>query len=208
MNSAENSTFFDKRMKETGFEMNKVTGIILAGGKSSRMGKDKGLLMLNGKPMIQYVIDRLEELGVLILIVANHDQYQQFNYPVVEDLLKEKGPLGGIYTGLQHSESEINIVLSCDTPYIPTKLLELLLAESTGEMITIPKFRNKKHPLIGVYKRETLKMIHSNVMSNQLKLMKVCSDLGAKEVSIPEALYKEIHFSNINTQRELKELTI
>ncbi len=187
-------------------KMNKITGIILAGGKSSRMGEDKGLILLNGKPMIKHIIDRLEELGLSIMIVANNSDYEQFNYPVFNDLMKEKGPLGGIYTGLFHSKTEANLILSCDTPNVTVELLQMIIDQSRETMVTIPEFNNRLHPLIGVYHRKAIELIHENLVNNQLKLIKVCEDLNAKIVNVPTELGKEIYFSNINTQQELQNL--
>ena len=83
--------------------MNAITGVILAGGKSSRMGFDKGLAILNGKPMIQYVIDVFEKLGLDIIIISNSPGYETFGYPIYNDLIPEKGPVGGIYTCLLYT---------------------------------------------------------------------------------------------------------
>ena len=90
-----------------------ITGIILAGGKSSRMGTDKGLLLLNGKPMVKYVIDVLSKVTSKIIIIANNDEYKQFGYKVYSDLIKDKGPVGGIYTAMNYTNSNTNICISC-----------------------------------------------------------------------------------------------
>lgn len=185
-----------------------ITGIILAGGKSSRMGEDKGLLSLNGQPMIQHVIDRLEDLNLSrILIVSNNPEYAQFTYPVIEDVIKEKGPLGGIHAGLLQSKTNTNLILSCDTPNVPLSLLEFLLDQSKDETVTISKFNDKEHPLIGVYQRDVLTKVENNLMNDELKLMKLCLSLNAKVLTIPEEMAKEVHFSNVNTPQELENLS-
>ncbi len=83
-----------------------ATGIILAGGKSSRMGEDKGLVLLNGKPMIQYVIEALKGVVSDIIIISNNASYNKFGIPVYPDIIKDKGPVGGIFTGLHHSKTQ------------------------------------------------------------------------------------------------------
>ena len=80
-----------------------VTGIILAGGKSSRMGEDKGLLLLNNIPMIQYIINVFDTLKIPVMIIANNDNYKQFHLPVYTDIVKDKGPAGGILSALTFS---------------------------------------------------------------------------------------------------------
>ena len=104
-----------------------ATGIILAGGKSSRMGEDKGLVLLNGKPMIQYVIEALKEVVSDIIIISNNASYNKFRVPVYSDIIKDKGPVGGIYTGLYHSTTELNFCISCDVPMISSDFIFWLL---------------------------------------------------------------------------------
>ena len=120
--------------------------IILAGGNSSRMGSDKGLVLLNGKPMIQYCIDTLESLNLPIIIVSNNKEYEKFGFPVYADVIPEKGPLGGIYTGLYYSKKDKNIVISCDTPFVSPRLLRLMIDKSSNELVTISKFDGWEHP--------------------------------------------------------------
>ena len=91
-----------------------ITGIVLAGGKSSRMGSDKGLLTINGKMFIEHVVDAMKPLVDNIIIVSNNKMYDQFGYERIEDEIINSGPMAGLYSGLKHSESEYNLVLSCD----------------------------------------------------------------------------------------------
>ena len=105
----------------------RITGVILAGGKSSRMGTDKGLLELNGKPLIQYAIDTLKSIGLEIIIISNNSDYEQFGFPVYPDIIPDKGPIGGVYTALSYSSTEKNLIVSCDTPFLSKKLLNYLI---------------------------------------------------------------------------------
>ena len=104
-----------------------VTGIILAGGKSSRMGTDKGLLKLNGKSMVEYVIDALTEMCSRVLIVSNNIEYRRYGIDVVKDIYEDKGPLGGLYSGLMNSNSQVNICVSCDIPNVNADVFKFLL---------------------------------------------------------------------------------
>ena len=128
-----------------------LTGIILAGGKSSRMGEDKGLMSFKGKAMIQHIIDAVKPLVSTIVIIANNKDYEQFGYPVYEDIIKGKGPLAGIYTGLTHSKAEKNMVLSCDVPFVNGEILKLLIEACKDVDVAIPEKNNRTHQLIGVY---------------------------------------------------------
>ena len=96
-----------------------LAAIILAGGRSSRMGTEKGLMPFRGKPMIRHIIDLLQSLDINpIQIITQHGAYEQFELPCYPDLIQNKGPLGGIYSGLVHSTATKNLVLGCDMPFL------------------------------------------------------------------------------------------
>jgi len=183
-----------------------ITGIILAGGKSSRMGSDKGLIPLNGKPMIEHVINHLKKLDIPIIIISNNPEYEKFGLPVYEDEFKDKGPVAGIYTGLLHSKTDTNIVLSCDVPFVSTELLQYLLDNSKNNRVTLPKLNGKIHPLVGVYKTDSLPTFKEHLKNDQRKLIKVCNHLNSciLDLSSHPELNNEALFKNMNTQEDLK----
>lgn len=186
----------------------KATGIILAGGKSSRMGTDKGLLPLKGKAMITYVIDALKKLNLPTIIVANNPAYLKFGLPVFEDEFRDMGPVAGIYTGLKHSDTELNIILSCDIPFVSEKLLRLLLNKAEDYDVVLCAFNNQVHPLIGMYKKSTLSTFERHLKMNQRKLMTVCNDLTLHIINLNESpdVCNEQFVTNINTPDELKRI--
>jgi molybdopterin-guanine dinucleotide biosynthesis protein A len=178
--------------------------IILAGGKSSRMGEDKGLMTLFGKPMITYVIDAVKEVSTNITIITNNKKYAIFGYPLVKDVIPEKGPLGGIYSGLKASPYEYNIVLSCDIPYIKPALLKYLLLQSEEFDITIAKHLDRFHPLIGIYSKNCLPVISSNLVKGKLKLTALFDELDTNVIETDE--FDEIGFRNLNTKQDIHPL--
>ncbi len=184
----------------------KLTAIILAGGKSSRMGTDKGLVLFNGKPMIEYLIAIFKSLDIPIIIIANNPIYNQFNVPVFEDLIKEKGPLSGIYTGLSNVETEKNIVISCDVPCVSNEMIEILIQSSKNEKITIVSYKNKIHPLIGIYSKELIDKLLSNLLSEKLKVRDLIDSVDSKIIELDELnlINIEKQLTNINTKVELK----
>jgi len=181
-----------------------VTGIILAGGKSSRMGQDKGLTLLNGKPLVKYVIDALESITQKIIIISNNDTYKRFGFPVYNDVVKEKGPVGGIYTALTHSITENNVIVSCDTPFVTPNLLLNLIEESHSHEVTFYQYKNKTHPLVGVYKKSVLPVFKSSLDKNQLKLMLVNQSLNCNIVKVEDKFDGDKLFFNINTLQDLE----
>ena len=186
-----------------------ATGIILAGGKSSRMGEDKGLVLLNGKPMVQYIIEALKEVVSDIIIISNNESYTKFGIPVYADIIKDKGPVGGIYTGLYNSTTELNFCISCDVPMISSDFILWLLKRSGKSYITIPMYKDKVHQMIGVYSKQVLSNFKESTEKGHLKLSQVNSDMACEIIDIEKeyANFDELIFSNINTKNELRSIT-
>ncbi len=177
------------------------TGIILAGGKSSRMNQDKGLMLLDGKPMTQYVIDVLENVVDEIAIISNNPDYEQFGYPVYSDLIKDKGPLSGIYTGLFYSKSETNIVLSCDVPYVNSELVSFLISNHDIHQITIPLKDKRTHQLIGVFSKSCEAIFHLSIEKERLKLIDAFKNLNLNIVDANH--FDKDLFHNLNSPDDL-----
>lgn len=186
----------------------KYTAIILAGGKSSRMGSDKGLVLLNGKPMISYIIEILKKMQIPIIIISNNENYKQFGLPVFADIIKEKGPLGGIYTGLKNSKTESNIIVSCDVPFLSNRIIELLINKDNGYPISIVQSNGKIHPLIGLYSKKIVKKLFDTILMEKLKVRSFIEEfpLNTIELDKQEILEYENEIRNINTQEELKNI--
>ena len=186
-----------------------ATGIILAGGKSSRMGEDKGLVLLNGKPMVQYIIEVLKEVVSDIIIISNNESYTKFGIPVYADIMKDKGPVGGIYTGLYNSTTELNFCISCDVPMISSDFILWLLKRSGNASITLPMYKDKVHQMIGVYSKQVLSNFKESTEKGHLKLSQVNSDMACEIIDIEKeyANFDELIFSNINTKNELRSIT-
>lgn len=180
----------------------KVTAIILAGGKSSRMGEDKGLMLFDGKPMIQHIINVAKPLVIDILIVSNNKEYEQFGYPVYEDLIKDKGPLAGIYTGLKHAKTAKNIVLSCDVPFVNEELIQLLLNNCETVDVVIPEKENRTHQLIGVYDKSCVPTFKKELDKDQRKLKLAIEKLNYKVVDANH-IDAQI-FNNINSKDDIE----
>ncbi|MFT4849341.1 MAG: molybdopterin-guanine dinucleotide biosynthesis protein A [Sediminicola sp.] len=188
-------------MKET----TTVTGIILAGGKSSRMGEDKGFLKLNGKTFMAYIIAALKPIVCDIIIVSNNSDYDVFKLKRVADTMEDSGPLAGLYAGLLHSETENNIVLSCDVPLINTSVLKKLIEGFTSEVEVIQfESQGKKMPLVAMYKRHCMYPILELLQTGERRLQFATDQLKIKTIQLNQASEKTVR--NINTVRELKKL--
>ena len=182
-----------------------ITGIILAGGKSSRMGEDKGFLKLNGKTFMSSIIAALNPIVGEIIIVSNNSEYDVFNLKRVADSMEDSGPLAGLYSGLLHSETENNIVLSCDVPLISTSVLKKLLegAPSEAEVIQFES-EGKTMPLVAMYKKECRHHFLKLLQTNERRLRFAIDQLDVKTITLDSELGKTVR--NINTISELKDL--
>lgn len=181
--------------------MEAITTIILAGGQSSRMGQDKGLMDYNGKPMIQWIIDAARSISKEIIIVANHPDYEKFGLRVIPDRIQQKGPLAGLIEGLSATRTDKNIVLSCDIPNIQTDLLIQLmnkLKECDG-VITV--HQEQKHPLIAAFHTSALKPLKEQLALNNLKLLIALQAINLKEFKAASGDGNQ--FKNINKPSDI-----
>ncbi len=184
----------------------KITAIILAGGKSSRMGQDKGLLEFNGKPMIAHIIDNLKSSGVAdIIIISNNQEYEKFNQNVYRDIIKDQGPIGGVFTGLTHSCSEWNLVVSCDVPNLVPKYFELLIEQGSKKPLSILENEGKNHYLISLYHQSLTPIVKEHIDNGILKMENFFENVGGQTIAVGDYLEAEASvFANINTRSELE----
>ena len=182
-----------------------ITGIILAGGKSSRMGKDKGFIELKGKTFMSCIIKAIKPVVSDIIIVSSNSDYDVFKQKRAEDILKDSGPLAGLYTGLFHSETENNIVLSCDVPLINTLVLQELINEFDAETEAVQiESKGETMPLIAMYKKECMHLLLKQLQEGERRLKVAVEQLKLKTITLKPEL--ERYVRNINTLSELKDL--
>lgn len=183
-----------------------VTGIILAGGKSSRMGTDKGLLELCGKPLISYAIQVLSGLCDTIIISSSYDGYTSFGYKIVADEFPGIGPMGGIYSALKQSKTEKNIVLSCDLPFVTKELLSFILECSADFDVTVP-FEGNQHyePLCAVYSLSVLNRMSAFIHKGNYKLPDLFEEAYINRLTIntEHIFYSDNLFLNVNSKHDL-----
>ncbi|GHA49502.1 putative molybdenum cofactor guanylyltransferase [Salinimicrobium marinum] len=177
---------------------------VLAGGKSSRMGRDKGRVLLNGKPMIAHVLETLQELELPINIIANDASYEQFGYPVFRDVVKEKGPMGGMLTAFENTTADVVFLVSCDMPFITTEVAKILMKSASQDEIVAALVGERIHPLFALYPVELKKSVKDLISEGNLKMTDFI--LKNKHTLVPSGFWKSDGiFRNINTQQELNE---
>lgn len=184
----------------------KVTGVILAGGKNSRMGADKGLLVVNGKRIVERAIEAMKAEVDEIFIISNGNNYDYLGYKVYSDIIKDSGPMGGIFTALSYTETDKNFVVSCDMPFISKELVGFIVENSEGCEIAIPEHGEKLEPLCAVYDRSCRDGFEALLQRKELKLLDALRHFKVKHIPIPEGFSIENCFENINTPTEYETL--
>jgi len=182
-----------------------ITAIILAGGKSSRMGADKGLIDLNGRTFMARILKAVEPFVDKTMIVSNDSNYDVFPIKRVSDIILDAGPLAGIFSGLFYSESEVNLVLSCDVPLINEAVLNTLMEgyDAEGD-VTQLQSRGKTMPLIALYKKQCMHPCLESLKKGERRLTKVVEQMKTKTIILDANLEPLVR--NINTVDELKEI--
>ena len=180
-----------------------INGYILAGGKSSRMGTDKSLLLFEGKAMIQYVIEQLQPIFSKLVIVSNNPEYEKFGLEVIPDLIKDIGPAGGIYTALKHSKTKLNFMVSCDMPFITKEAIAFIMENTNDSQIVLLENQGKLEPLFGIYAKDCENTWFELIQQNTIKLQKMVSYFKLKTIPVENnEIFKESFFKNINTKED------
>ncbi|MEQ8163630.1 MAG: molybdenum cofactor guanylyltransferase [Smithellaceae bacterium] len=179
----------------------KATAIILAGGKSSRMGRDKSLLSTNDIPLISKIAAQLEGHFPEIIISANDmEKYRFLHLPVVPDLEAGKGPLMGIYSALLRSRHEINFVVACDIPDLDMQYVRELLQEAKEHQIVVPVWSDGRlEPLFAVYKKSVAGHIKELLDADRRKIRLLFDSVDVKYVPLPD---EGKWYRNLNTMED------
>jgi len=178
---------------------------ILCGGKSSRMQSEKGLVLYQNKPFIEHIIEAALPISGNIQLITNTNDYDYLGYKKIKDIIIDKGPIGGIYTALANSETELNLILSCDIPLISTEiLLELTQKHSENFEVSLFEEATRIHPLIGIYSKKLIPILKKAIDENDLKMMNLLSKVRHQKLYVEES--KSNLFKNINSLTELNEL--
>ena len=189
----------------------KVTGIILAGGKNLRLGRNKALEFLGSKSLIERVIERLQPLTNQILIVTSREQANQLlesKTQILIDIFPDSGPLGGIYTGLLSSKSSHSIVVACDMPFLNTELLRYMVGVPQDYDAVVPRLETDKlEPLHAIYSRNCLDNIKTLLQRNEFRVNSLLKSVRVRYIERAECEKLDpqlLSFFNINRQSDMK----
>ena len=185
-----------------------ISLVVQAGGKSSRMGQDKGLVPLNGKPLIEHVISRLDGLVNEILITTNHPaDYKYLKIPLARDSDPGAGALSGLQTALKAANGERILVIACDMPFVNRGLVKYMLSISERADVVIPEFEKRLQPLHALYHRSRcLAAVEVVLREGKKRMISFHHLVSVSKISSDKV--KAIDptgqsFLNINTQEDL-----
>jgi molybdenum cofactor guanylyltransferase len=187
--------------------LSSVTGLILAGGRGSRMGGvDKGLQIFRGRRLVDHVYERLAPQvgGVIINANQNHDEYRSFGVRVVSDAIAGfAGPLAGFHAGLSVSKRPFLVSVPCDSPLLPPDLVERLYAriDDSGAELAVAKTGDQPHPVFSLMRRSLLDHLDAFLKGGGRKIDAWYASLNVVEVGFDDEAEA---FSNINTREDLQ----
>lgn len=190
-------------------ELRDITAVILAGGQGRRMGgQDKGLIEIDGKPLVAILVDRLERQSVDVVINANrnHDQYRQFGYPVVSDRLHDyQGPLAGFASAMSAVDSRFILTLPCDGPRLADDYVARFIAAGSGQQPGV----------LVAFDGERLQPVHALIRVDLLPSLERFLESGERKIDrwYAEQNFHQVDFSdcadmfrNINTPSDQESL--
>lgn len=190
-----------------------AAGIVLAGGRSTRMGSDKASLVLDGRTLLQRTVDALSAVATEIVVVRAAGQRLPAltsgpPLTVVADPVEDEGPLIGIAEGLRATACEVALVVACDMPFLRPELLRMLFDRaSAGRRFVVPLYRDRPQPLCSAFRREALEVIDAHIAAGDRKIMAVAGDLDADRVSPEQWSVADTDgrsFENVNTPEEFE----
>ncbi|MDO6737953.1 molybdenum cofactor guanylyltransferase [Wenyingzhuangia sp. 2_MG-2023] len=184
-----------------------ITGIILAGGKSARMGTDKGFITLNQITFTQHIINSLSPIVDEIIIISNNENYDRFGVKRIPDCVSNFGPVAGVYSGLKASKTDYNIIVSCDAPKVDLEVFKPLLKERNNCYDVVQYIVNTKTtPLIAMYHKKCINIFELAVQNKIHQLRFVLEQLNCKTLIASDEIKPKL--VNINTPVDLKQYNI
>ena len=186
-----------------------VTAFILAGGKSTRMSVDKAFVDYDGRTLLARALDLARSVTPDVRIVGSQEKFAPFA-PVVEDVFRDCGPLGGIHAALRASLTELNVMLAVDTPFVSWAFLQYLITQARGApeaTVVVPRVDGGWQPLCAIYRREFAGAAE-NVLRTGRNRIDLLFDVVRTRVIEEEELEREgfspAIFRNLNTPEELE----
>jgi len=182
-----------------------IGGVVLAGGKSRRFGRDKGLYPFRGKPLVKHALDILQPLCDEVLISTNDpESYKSFGVKTITDIYTDCGPLGGIHSGLTHADGDLIALIPCDTPFVPPALYTYLLDHAGNRQAIIPTHGKYVEPMCAIYAKNCLGHIEQAISKKRYKILDALKTAEVSFINVEgQAFFEPDIFHNINYKENL-----
>ena len=189
---------------------NEVTGVLLAGGKSRRMGEDKRYLVVGEETLLERGLGVLRSVFQEVLVVIAQDNPPVgVDARVVRDLVPECGSLGGLYTGLMRATTSSIFVVACDMPFLDRTVIAQFTSRRATADIVMAKLAAQLHPMHALYGKRCLPVLEQMIQARQLKIQELVSHASLRVQYVTEADLLAIDpsgrsFQNVNTPADLE----
>lgn len=183
--------------------------LVLVGGKSRRMGgNNKAFLKFDNKSFIESITNQLIGFNNIYISVDNKDKYRNLNFTLVEDMHKDIGPMGGIYSALKSIEEKFIFVIACDMPKIKKEFIEFLCEFITEdvECIVTQDEEGRINPLAGIYSKDLIYKIETMIEEKDYKLINLIKRANSKIIPLYETNFNESILDNINDINDYDKL--
>ena len=168
------------------------------------MGTDKALLKFKGKTFIQILYDNLKDICSEVVISSNNLNVKIEGAKTIADEVKNIGPMGGIFTCIKYSKTDYSIVVSVDTPFVSAKMINEIASQSADYDITVIEQAGKVHPLIGVYHKNVIDLLNSEITSEKYKIMEMIKKTKNQIISVGNEYKGELF--NINSPEDFDKI--
>lgn len=186
-----------------------VGAVILAGGRSSRMGQNKAWLRLGEESFLERILSRLSGFSEILISAAGEAAYARLGFPVIPDLYPGTGPLGGVYSALQACRSPYLLVLGCDKPLFETALGVYLTDRAEGFDATVPITRDgRPQPLCAVYAKTCGEILHRQIQRGNYRLTETLREMRTNYIPLSQTAFPDQLLTNINTPAEYQKLLL
>lgn len=193
-----------------------ISGVILSGGKSKRMGTDKALLKIGDTPAIEMIYNTISGIFHDIMIISDYPKnYDYLSRNIYPDIYKSMGPLGGIHSALTNAENSQIFIVSCDIPLISDNIIRYIVSKKNDKDITLPIVFGRLQPLCGIYSKKCMPVFddilsiaveYNGKKSQKIGLIKTLENFDLNIIDFDYLHFNRNHFLNMNDQEDYKKI--
>ena len=191
--------------------MSALTIVLQAGGQSTRMGEDKGLMSFDGTTLIEYILRQIIDLADIVFVVSNQPyDYEFLGLPVFMDVRPGIGSLGGLLTAMTYVRTNYALVLACDMPFVNLNLITFMLEQAPNHDVIVPVYGGEQYiePFRGLYSKTCLPAIERAVVAGKRRAIAFHPDVNVRLISQQEVMRFDPGgqtFINVNTPEDYRQ---